>query len=62
MRTTVYLADGTGPDQSRIFCTDLQSLGQEEEVTRLERSAGLFNLIGAIGNSWEVAEGAPCNP
>jgi hypothetical protein len=60
VRTTIALSQGTGPDRTAFFCTDLATLYERQPVARIERAAGLFNLIGALGSSREIPASDPC--
>ncbi|MFH1811625.1 MAG: choice-of-anchor D domain-containing protein [Pseudomonadota bacterium] len=60
VRTIISLSQGTSADRTVVFCTDLQSLYERQAVARIERAAGLFNLIGPLGSSREIAPSDPC--
>ncbi|MBN2360937.1 MAG: choice-of-anchor D domain-containing protein [Deltaproteobacteria bacterium] len=60
VRTTVYLTQGTRPDQTVHFCTDLATINERQQVVRIDRIAGLFNIIGPLGNTRQIGAMDPC--
>jgi hypothetical protein len=60
VRTTIYLSQGTRPDETHHFCTELGSINERQGVARVARSAGLFNVTGVIGNTRQISAGDSC--
>ena len=60
VRTVINLSSGTGPDQSLHFCTSLSSTGATQNVARIVRQEGLFNVTGPLGSTQQIAASAAC--
>ncbi len=60
VRTIIHFTGGTSADQSMHFCTDLSSANERQPVARVERSAGLFNLVGPLGTTSQIAPTDSC--
>lgn len=56
VRTAVHLTQGTGTrqDTTRYFCTDLTTINERQQVVRIDRLSGLFNIVGTLGNTREI--------
>jgi len=42
------------------FCSSLGATGQTEQVARIVRQDGLFNVQGALGSTQQITAGTPC--
>lgn len=60
VRTVIYLSSGTAPDQTLHFCSSLSQTGSTEQVARIVRQEGLFNVQGALGSTQQITASAPC--